>query len=273
MTWVLDEQARSVPVRAEQTGSVSAADQQWGLPELVPVVGTSPKGIPDGVVRGWLTAEPVADPHGAWRRWARRFDRSGFWPLMTSTVPDRPFLSGELLLPAPPADAAAVLRRRWEGMRPVRADGTLLPHPPWSGLAVGVGEPPAAGVVLPRLPGGDHPRRLILVPARRPADTLAQLGWHGACNWFLTGADVAGVLRSWEDRFGAYVVAVGFAELDLVVTRPPQDAEQSRVLAHEHIAFCPDNFSPQDSFDAAPLDPEEYAARLHTAQVWHFWWD
>jgi hypothetical protein len=54
----------------------------------------------------------------------------------------------------------------------------------------------------------------------------------------LGGADVAGVLGSWEERFGARLVGVGSAELDVVVTRSPVDAEDAWVLAHEHVAFC-----------------------------------
>jgi hypothetical protein len=49
---------------------------------------------------------------------------------------------------------------------------------------------------------------------------------------------MAGVLGSWEERFGARVVGVGSAELDVVVTRSPVDAEDAWVPAHEHVAFC-----------------------------------
>jgi Domain of unknown function (DUF4253) len=113
----------------------------------------------------------------------------------------------------------------------------------------------------------------VLAPAARPADAVAQVGWSGACNWSLTGADVAAVLRSWEDRFGAYVVRIGFAALDVVVTRPPVTVEQCLGVADEHLAFCPDNFAPQDQADPVLYSQDEYAALLRGARTWHFRWD
>lgn len=44
---------------------------------------------------------------------------------------------------------------------------------------------------------------LALVPATRPADTLAVLGWRGTCNYHNDVVGLSAVLRSWEDRFGA----------------------------------------------------------------------
>lgn len=278
MTWLMDERARQIPVRAQRPGTLTVANAEvsgFELPELLPVVGESAFGVPDTVVRAWLTSEPAADREATWRQLGRRFDRTGLWPLLVSNPSDRPFRSGELEPPGAVQPAHEVLRDCWAGCNPVRSDGTLLPHPSWPGLAAasGRGRPASRGVLVPRLPGGRRPGELLLVPADRPADTLAQLGWSGACNWSLSGGAIAGVLRSWEDRFGAYVVAIGFAELVVVVTRPPVTEDQCRVLAHEHFAFCPDNFFPQTWPEAEPVSIELYAQRLRTATTWHFWWD
>jgi Domain of unknown function (DUF4253) len=75
------------------------------------------------------------------------------------------------------------------------------------------------------------------------------------------------VLRSWEERFGARVVAVGFDTLDLSVAAPPTTADQALGIAAEHHAFCPDNVW-QGSGDFA-----EYAGCLINADNWSFWWD
>lgn len=117
------------------------------------------------------------------------------------------------------------------------------------------------------------PGELLLVPARRPADALAHLGWSGACNWSLTAGELAGVLRSWEERFGAYLVSVGSAALDLVVTRPPVTPRQCGLLADEHLALCPDDFHPQTGPEERPISHDEYAAGLRGVTTWHFWWD
>ena len=171
----------------------------------------------------------------------------------------------------PPTVASVVLASSWAGTQLVTPDGTRLPHPPWPGLAASSGVP-ADRVVVPALPLVHG--SVVLIPADRPADSVARLGWYGACNWFLTAADVAGVLRSWEDRFGAYVVGVGGADLDLVVSRPPEEDEQCRALADEHFAFCPDNFFPQVlPPEPAVITPERYARSLLGERRWHFWWD
>lgn len=83
------------------------------------------------------------------------------------------------------------------------------------------------------------------------------------------------MLRSWEDRFGAYLVSLGFADLDLVVTRPPTDDATLALLADEHLAFCPDNYAPQtaDRWDQPPYTRDEYAEMLRGSTQWHFWWD
>ncbi|WLQ37968.1 DUF4253 domain-containing protein [Streptomyces castrisilvae] len=51
--------------------------------------------------------------------------------------------------------------------------------------------------------------RLVLVPARRSSDALASIGWSAEAPLPLLCA----LLRSWEDRFGARVVAVFRSEL------------------------------------------------------------
>jgi len=49
---------------------------------------------------------------------------------------------------------------------------------------------------------------------------------------------IAAVLRSWEDRFGARLLEVGFAEIRLLVQRPPRTIEATRAVAAEHFAFA-----------------------------------
>ena len=260
-------------MRAPREGSSAVLPRGQAEPQFVPVVGNHPDQGADAAVQAWLTASPVVDPHAAWRRWARDFSASGLWPLLAGGFAGRPFRCGELTAPALPGEAETVLRAGWEGTGLVGPDGTPHPHPPWPGLAPGSGPSSAHDVVVQELPGNGWPRELLLVPATRPADALARLGWLGACNWSLSGADIAGVLRSWEDRFGAYVVAVGFADLDLVVTRPPTTDEQCRLLAWEHYAFCVDNFFPQVLEGPDTISPVDYARGLRHARAWHFWWD
>lgn len=266
----IDERTGPVPVRADQLVPIGTPPRLPGLPSLVPVEASWAEGV--GQPCAWLTDQALDEPFTMWRRIACEFDRTSLWPLVTGSW-DRPFRSGELAGPMDVPEAADVLRSSWGGTRLVRADGTLLPQREWPGLAPATGSPDGDTALLPDPPGPVWTAHLLLVPATRPADALAQLGWHGAGNWSLTGADVAAVLRSWEERFGAYVVQIGFAEFELVVTRPPLDREQCLVLADEHYAFCPDNYAPQNLAEPVLFTREEYAEQLRGARVWHFWWD
>ncbi|MFD9729931.1 DUF4253 domain-containing protein [Streptomyces sp. NPDC059072] len=77
------------------------------------------------------------------------------------------------------------------------------------------------------------------------------------------------VVRNWEDRFGASVVAVGFSTLHLAIAAPPTDRHEALLVAAEHFAFCPDNIWQ----GSRPCTLAAYAERLIDAPVWEFWWD
>ncbi|MFD0855438.1 DUF4253 domain-containing protein, partial [Actinomadura adrarensis] len=108
---------------------------------------------------------------------------------------------------------------------------------------------------------------LGLVPAARGADTLTVAGWDGPCNHTNYTQEISAVVRSWEDRFGARVVAVGFDVLMLSVAAPPETYKHALHVAAEHLAFCPDNIRQ----GVGTL--EEYAKGLVGADNWSFWWD
>lgn len=107
--------------------------------------------------------------------------------------------------------------------------------------------------------------RLGLVAAERPSDVLSVAGWQGAVNYT---AELSAVLRRWQERFGAYVVGAGFAELYLSVAAPPTNAEQAISIAAEHFAFCPDNV-----WQGGAPNLVAYADQLINAPIWSFWWD
>ncbi len=107
--------------------------------------------------------------------------------------------------------------------------------------------------------------RIGLVPAGRPADVLAALGWQGAVNSRKT-ADITAVLRSWEDRFGARLLEVGFDEVRLFVSRPPRTLAAALPIAAEHIAFS-------EEAHAALSDVGGIARAIVDNPFWDFWWD
>ena len=110
------------------------------------------------------------------------------------------------------------------------------------------------------------PARIGLVPAGRPADVLTRLGWAGVTNTAWTPAQVSAVLRSWEDRFGARLLGVGFAEFRLVVSRPPRTLDEALPIAAEHVAFC------DECARMGLRHVRELAGVLVDNPFWDFWW-
>lgn len=106
--------------------------------------------------------------------------------------------------------------------------------------------------------------RLVLVPARRGSDALASIGWSAEAPLALLCA----LLRSWEDRFGARVVAAFGSELHVSVARPPVEAEHANLLALEHVLSSADNI-----VDDPPTPFPDYATELRGRTAWSFWWD
>jgi hypothetical protein len=216
----------------------------------------------------WLSK--AAPPPGLWEQLRAAHRTSGLWPLLLTPLsrdPARPWVEGELLPddmsdPAEhdPADLlsswwahAAEGNGAWPGLAPA-ADGADLAE------ADATADREAAALLASR-----RPWRLGLVAAGRGADAPTVAGWDGPVNHAGDTAHISAVLRSWEDRFGARVVGLGFDELFLSVAAPPATADDALRVAAEHAAFCPDNVEGQ------PL--AAYAAGLVDVPAWHFWWD
>ncbi|MDN0193448.1 DUF4253 domain-containing protein [Streptomyces sp. S.PNR 29] len=166
-------------------------------------------------------------------------------------------------------DAEEVLAEFWEACA---AEGEEWPGP--ADAAADQGKDPdsvAAGFADVLLDGGGPLKdpRPALVPARRSADLPAAIGWMVPANHENDTARLGAVLRSWEDRFGIRVVALGFDRLLVSVAAPPTTLAQAEAVAAEHFAFCPDNIR-----QGGDTTLRAYAERQVLGQpVWHFWWD
>ncbi|MFE8960094.1 DUF4253 domain-containing protein [Streptomyces iakyrus] len=208
---------------------------------------------------GWAALEPAR--------------RAGLLPVLLETGdghggPDRwQLMPGKVSYPGD-HDAEEVLAEYWEEHA---AEGAS-----WPGMAEPVGpdrDPDTtAGDLADTLLEDGGPLkepRLALVPARRSADVPAAIGWTGPANHEGDTARLSAVLRSWEDRFGIRVVALGFDHLLLSVATPPTTPAAAEAVAAEHLAFCPDNIH-------QGADPTLRAYAEHQVlnqPVWHFWWD
>lgn len=248
--------------------------------------------VPEPVL--WVSEGPVVDAGAQWARLRGAHPRTGLWPLLLTPLAGgvgagelRPWHNGELA-PVPAEvvdrqDAGRLLASWWNAAVDAEDDDldfgedliVPLPFRRWPGLA----EPGASGVdpggyadAVLTSPGGvaavtssgDDPY-LGLVPAVDGASALTACGWMSGAG----SVDTAVVIRSWQERFGGRLCALGFDTLGMSVAWPPRTAAHAQRVAAEHYAFCPDLIDQAvaaDSFD-------EYVTGLVGAGTWWFWWD
>ncbi|MER7845763.1 DUF4253 domain-containing protein [Kitasatospora sp. NPDC096077] len=240
----------------------------------------------------WVSDGPA--PKGAWQRLHREHAQSGLWPLLLAPGRDVPALEGRDLGLEPAGETApdgydpgALLRAWWEstvlwcpsGDPQDRAEllAELAPFgAEWPGPAPSPapspGTPPrrdpedCADALARALLRARPSLRLGLVRAEDGAQALAACGWNGT-NGHGDSGEIAAVVRDWQRRFGARVVEVGSATLELSVAEPPASRSQALRVAAEHAAFCPDNVFQGEGGLAG------YAEGLVGANNWGFWWD
>jgi hypothetical protein len=234
----------------------------------------------------WASDEPLDEP-GRYRQCVMEYDAAtaagtgGMWPVL---IPHDPRFAAngedwlddrERLAPAAhqvgAVDVATTLAQWWDPFCCTGGTGCLRPYgADFPGLARKSplrvdphAEAGNTGSILARR--GTY--RLGLVPAGRPADVPAVLGWTGMIKSTDQVAAISGVLRSWEDRFGAKLIVLGFDELELSVAAPPRTQGRALTLAAEHRSFSIRSFSGQ------PGNLREYAAGLVHRRHWRFSWD
>ncbi|MEU8638424.1 DUF4253 domain-containing protein [Amycolatopsis sp. NPDC048633] len=240
-----------------------------------PPVQTLPPGSWHG--RLWVSDLPLTRPE-RYLGCVAEFERSGLWPVL---IPhDQRFAAnGEdwiddrgRLAPAghrvASADAADTLSRWWDGsccdgacLRPfgARFPGLAKRSPRRSDPLAEAGN---TGSIL----SARAPHRLGLVQTERPADIPALLGWTGMIKCTDQVAELSAVLRSWEDRFGATLVTLGFDTLELSVSAPPRNQARALTVGAEHRAFS------LPTFAAQPGNLREYASGLVQSRLWKFSW-
>ncbi len=217
----------------------------------------------------WVTRGAVPDAGLVWSALADLHGESGLVPVVLNDDEDDLedlFVEPGDVAELDPLDPVELLATRWEGE--LDSDGAS----PFPGLA-----PPADGGLSSAARTAAlrsvQPATIGLIPAARPADVLPAVGWtcfddpayeDGIRNAVWIGA----ILRSWEDRFGARLLAVGpGAEIRLLVQRPPRTMDAAEKIAAEHAAFC------TECGGKGLRTVREIAPALVEAPVWTFWWD
>jgi hypothetical protein len=226
--------------------------------------------IPEGAEPvAWVTDDVIPEPGHVWSALRSLHADTGLVPVLLDPLDssrDFPFFFGAV----DPGqidrvDPAQVLAKRWprDDQRAVAA------------LRRGEGLAPTIDIRLP--PAELHaaldslqPAHIGLVPARRQADVLAAVGWVAFDDLgdHPNGVWVGSILRSWEDRFGAFLLKIGPGpRIRLLVERPPRTLEAAPKIAAEHKVFA------DEHADRGAMPESVLAPLLVDAPIWSFWWD
>lgn len=211
----------------------------------------------------WISDEPVdADVRD---ELVDRFEQTGLWPVWLEGLEgqsERPWDVGEFT----GGDAARIEgtdAEQWlrEAAEATRFDDFPKPAPDPDPV---VHDCDAASTEVSGVP---IEGRLGLIPATRGADAITTVGWLGPVNSVDDVAPYSSVLRSWEDRFGAQVISIGFDTLTVVLTRPPARPTALEQLADEVWLVC------GDVVDQEAGGPPALARALAGNPVIDCWWD
>jgi hypothetical protein len=66
---------------------------------------------------------------------------------------------------------------------------------------------------------------------------LLVIGWAGLVNCGASLLELTTMLCSWEDRLGARLIDVSYADLRLFVERPPRTVEAAQRIAAEQVVL------------------------------------
>jgi len=224
----------------------------------------------------WVTADPVPDSGRIWAALSELHPRTGLVPIQVDGSPGHvrdPLNLAETEDPrgADGLDAGTLLEEMWRDGQPDEADpGWIEMRAPFirgfPGLA-----PPEHTPLTPaeRQHAVDvvtQEARIGLIAADRPADVLPVIGWGALVNRGESLLALTAILRSWEERFGARLIAVGDADLGLFVERPPRTLQAAQRIAAEQAVLA-------DECMGGARGVPGIAERLVNSPVWTFWWD
>ena len=255
----------------------------------------------------WVTLRPVPDPGAVWAVLSQAGPALGLVPFLARTMlgsPHRPWYDGTRWpgdgfchpmdrAPVDLIDPADVLRagwarhawaaveegeeedddeeeddaQRWRDWARARIAPFARDFPGLAPAAAESLDQAQVRAAISCLP----PARIGLAAAARPADALAAMGWIPG-NWVDGTEQVTAVLRSWEDRFGARLLAVGYASFKLLAQRPPRGRPAAQRVAAEAFALTADEYT--CGWDEEALrEVSDITDSLIRSPIWGFWWD
>ena len=190
-------------------------------------------GTPPGEEPVWAFGVPAAALITWWQQLRALHPRTGWWPVLVGPSVEefvRSWARGT------GADAAIAVRLA-RGLEPADVLATLGEGRPEAELGLRLRPEPSRAVVVQ---AAATPGYVGLVHVEQPYDVPAAVCWSGAAERGVEPAGHSAVLRGWSERFGVEPVAMTADTLELVVARPPRDADEALAVAREQFAYCPD---------------------------------
>jgi hypothetical protein len=229
----------------------------------------------------WMTDRSQNNAGAAW--WALR-NHENLRPILldgldvNTQLGERRTWDTELIvldsIPSGPGSVYGTIKKLWDAKRDPDTVEWTSPFTEFPGLA-SAGSPKLSDAELERAVGLAPDTWLGLVPVTRAADIPSSIGWFFSSEAFgqlglLSPSSFTEVLRSWEERFGAIVFRLGFATLQLLVSRPPTNIEDATALAAELFGVA----SEFQSTEGIAVDSVHQIAEFVLGSPWWtFWWD
>ncbi|MBO0922126.1 DUF4253 domain-containing protein [Cellulomonas sp. zg-ZUI222] len=231
------------------------------------VLGVTPSGVE---VRGFHA--PAADLLPWWHRLRADHGSTGLWPVLLG--PDlgdlaaalTPETRGDYDDAAQVRRATAMTLRELQALRVERA--ARFGGAEDDDQDDADDEPDVVRRHPPRFSVTEEDGLVALVPAAHGWQVPVVLGWEGGVNYDLEPVDHGVVLRDWQERFGAELVALSDGQvLEVLVHRPPTTPGEALAVAREQYDYCP------DLVDQGVGDLQTLAREHAGAEAWSFWWD
>jgi hypothetical protein len=269
---------KDAPIRrAPRPGSLPAA----GTPTVAGV--ELPEGLPVGHWF-WRTAGPTERAFEVADALAAAFPRTGLWPcLWTLDDPAEYFDHWQRDASLGHRTADDVLRKLWGHPAPT----WVAPFTSFPGLAdptSSIAEPfrpfsayrdlLAARADAGRGVPGDLAPTLLLVPCTRPSDAFLTLDPPLGEEQGVAAVEATIVLRSWQSRFDATLIALGGHWIALATGAPPQTLDHAVRVAAEQYAFAPpdDGGTPGALARMAPPLVQGSATADTSPLIWELGW-
>lgn len=243
----------------------------------------------DGRLLGWESRESDRDLADLWLTCARKFPMTGLWPICDANelspmrcwdcVSDdgKPDWLDPYAIPTDVYDVVNVADRVGYFCDPHDEPELYLELLEDCGikdtsLTLARATPmPANPLSLLATPDGFYaPKSLTLVACRRPSDSVLLLDF-GVPNAAATPGIFAGVLRSWEQRFGVVPVMLNPGWTSFQVLAPPTQEFEVERLATEVVSFAEDSAAQGGIhiWFGDNVTPQEVAR----SREWLIWWD